>query len=233
MQVTEKELRSLPKEPSSDPISEVIRVLSGFHEDLSKRLDGTPEECGLIQIIRLRTERFKCEIRDTAPEFVPWKHDETPRHVLPVMEFLANEETVGKDSSNDDGNDANNDNHASKKRKRDSVSSYTIYIDDVMEDAQRLVLDWSHQPHFVNYLSSSRTRELPDNYPFIVQKNYICEILQAWKEPAFDLFDEVYHILKEDVAKMVDQHFSQMGRGGAKQSVLYDAVTTFYLLLME
>ena len=34
--------------------------------------------------------------------------------------------------------------------------------------------------------------ELPDNYPFIVQKNYICEILQVWKEPAFDLFDDIY-----------------------------------------
>ena len=131
-----------------------------------------------------------------------------------------------------DGNDANGDSQASKKRKHDSVSSYTIYIDDVMENAQRLVLDYCHQLCFINFLPSSHTRELSDNYPFIVQNNYICEILQAWKEPAFNLFEEVYHILKEDVVKMVDQHFSQMGRGGAKQSVLYVAVTTFYPILM-
>ena len=221
MQETERELSSLPKEPSGDSVGEVLRVLGDFHKELSERLEGTPVQCGLIQPIRARTERFKDMIHATAPEFIPWGRNETPRHPLPAMAFLANEERVGKGDGDND-NYTSDDNYISKKRKRD-CSSDNIYIDDVMERAQRLVFDYSCLLHSNIFLPSARTRELPDNYPFVVQKNYICEILQAWKEPAFDLFDEIYQILKKDVAQMVDRHFSQMGRGGAKQSVLYVA----------
>jgi len=66
-----------------------------------------------------------------------------------------------------------------------------------------------------------------------VQKNYICEILQAWKKPAFKLFDDIYQILKDDVAQMVDRHFSQMGQGGAKQSVLYVALSPCYSKILS
>jgi hypothetical protein len=35
-----------------------------------------------------------------------------------------------------------------------------------------------------------------------------------------DLFDSVHAILKADLAKLVDKHFAEMGKGNAKQSVL-------------
>jgi len=70
-------------------------------------------------------------------------------------------------------------------------------------------------------LKRARTRELPDNYPFLVQKAYITEFLKKWKQPALDLFDDVYGILKADVESIIDQYFATLGRGGAKQSVLY------------
>lgn len=35
-----------------------------------------------------------------------------------------------------------------------------------------------------------------------------------------DLFDRVYVILKADVEQLVEKHFTHMGKGTAKQSVL-------------
>ncbi|KIM53478.1 hypothetical protein SCLCIDRAFT_1222690 [Scleroderma citrinum Foug A] len=199
VQETERELSSLPKEPSGDSVGEVLRVLGDFHKELSERLEGTPGQCGLIQLIRARTERFKDIIHATAPEFIPWGRNETPRHPLPAMAFLANEERVGKGDGDND-NYTSDDNHISKKRKRD-CSSDNIYIDDVMERAQR-----------------ARTRELPDNYPFVVQKNYICEILQAWKEPAFDFvrayFQVTYKRFVDMVPMAIDHEIVRgLGRG--------------------
>jgi len=67
----------------------------------------------------------------------------------------------------------------------------------------------------------ARTRELPDHYPFVVQKAYITEFVKKWRQPSLALFDAVYDILKKDVETIVDRHFARMGRGVLKQSVLY------------
>lgn len=67
---------------------------------------------------------------------------------------------------------------------------------------------------------SARTRELPDNYPFVVQRNYIKEITEKWGGPAMVLFDQIYAILRADLAKLVDDHFTHMGNGNAKQAIL-------------
>ena len=64
-------------------------------------------------------------------------------------------------------------------------------------------------------------RKLPNHYPFIVQKAYITEFVKKWQQPSLALFDAVYDILKKDVETIVDCHFTQMGRGVLRQSVLY------------
>ncbi|KAI6014082.1 hypothetical protein PISMIDRAFT_212315 [Pisolithus microcarpus 441] len=79
----------------------------------------------------------------------------------------------------------------------------SIYIEEVMERAE-----------------ISRTRELPDHTPFVVQQNYISEYVEKWKTPSMILFDAVYDVLKKDLEKMVDKHFKRIGRGTAHQSVL-------------
>ena len=48
------------------------------------------------------------------------------------------------------------------------------------------------------------TCELPDTYPFVVQEAYIKEFIVKWKQPAMELFDSVYEILKVDVAQLVN-----------------------------
>ncbi|KAI6001196.1 P-loop containing nucleoside triphosphate hydrolase protein [Pisolithus albus] len=79
----------------------------------------------------------------------------------------------------------------------------SIYIEEVMERAE-----------------ISRTRELPDHTPFVVQQNYISEYVEKWKAPSMILFDAVYDVLKKDLENMIDKHFKRIGRGTAHQSVL-------------
>ena len=84
---------------------------------------------------------------------------------------------------------------------------------------RRLFLLLSEWPDILS--CRARTRELPDHYPFVVQKAYITEFVKQWQQPSFALFDAVYDILKKDVENIVNRHFTQMGRGRLKQSVLY------------
>ncbi|KIK82818.1 hypothetical protein PAXRUDRAFT_832134 [Paxillus rubicundulus Ve08.2h10] len=190
LQDTEAHLRALPRAPSNDPVGEVLQVLSSFTRGLSRRLEGTPEEDGLLQTIRPYQLAFKRAIRETAPNFVPW--DKSRRGCqLPKADFLANEEGDDKGSGSDPESVSEDD--CSKK----------IYINEVFDRAQH-----------------ARTRELPDNYPFVVQKVYIEQFTKQWRQPAMELFDNIHAILKVDLQKLVEQHFAEMGKGNAKQSVL-------------
>jgi hypothetical protein len=100
LQNTEAELRALPRAPSNDPVGEVLHVLSSFTRDLSRRLEGTPEEDGLLQTIRPHQQAFKRAIRETAPNFVPWERTAKGRQ-LPKADFLANEEGDDKGSESE------------------------------------------------------------------------------------------------------------------------------------
>ncbi|KAH9976107.1 P-loop containing nucleoside triphosphate hydrolase protein [Lactifluus volemus] len=75
-----------------------------------------------------------------------------------------------------------------------------IFIDDVLETAEWAV-----------------TRELPCNYPFIVQRQYIIERVNRWHMPAQALFDSVFNKLKEMTLCIVDVHFEPYIHGGLKQ----------------
>ncbi|EGO00515.1 hypothetical protein SERLA73DRAFT_166837 [Serpula lacrymans var. lacrymans S7.3] len=160
---TDMELRKLPKAPSVDAAGEVLELVNGFTRALSRRLEGTPEEDGLLQKIRPTQSKFKRAIRATAPEFCPFGLGET-WDAIPG--FIANEE------------------------------------DEVLDRAQK-----------------ARTRELPDNYPFVVQKEYIMQCIDQWRNPALSFFESVYEILKEDLENVVDYHFGNLGRGALQNSI--------------
>ncbi|KAG6382183.1 hypothetical protein JVT61DRAFT_833 [Boletus reticuloceps] len=178
IQETQEKLQALPKPPSSDPVGEVLQTLRNFERDLEHRVEGTPEEDGLLQTILPCQEVFKISIRRTAPQFVPW--GETSTRELPEPAFLSNE-------------------HAAMDF---GAGQNKIFVDEVLKRAQH-----------------ARTRELPDNYPFVVQRAYIKEITQKWSMPAMNFFEDVYAILKYDLAKLVDAHFAHMGNGNAKQAI--------------
>ena len=95
---TELRLRGLPKPPSDNPISEIIEMVSGFSRSLSTFVEGTPDEHGIHQVVQPLHIKFKDAIRETAPDFRPYKSGEWMNYEPPT--FLAAEKTeVGPDES--------------------------------------------------------------------------------------------------------------------------------------
>lgn len=189
---TRDEMRKLPKAPSTDPVGEVWSIVGQFSKQLFQRLEGTPDQDGILQTIRPHQEEFKRAVRGTAPRFIPWAKGEIRE--LPAIDFLANEEDEPQKSR---------EGVPPMPTPRSATPQSGIYIEDVLNHAQR-----------------ARTRELPDNYPFIVQETYIKEFTEKWETPSRILFDEVYDILKNDLSDLVHEHFEKMGRGGTLHSVL-------------
>ncbi|VDC00608.1 unnamed protein product [Peniophora sp. CBMAI 1063] len=68
----------------------------------------------------------------------------------------------------------------------------SIFVDQVMRDARSAV-----------------TRELPDNYPFVVQKRAILQFVDLWRAPAFRLFEVIQARVEALLLKLVssDAHF--------------------------
>ena len=59
----------------------------------------------------------------------------------------------------------------------------------------------------------ARTRELPGNYPFIVQKTFIDDAIKEWRAPSLILCKSVHAALSEHVKKLVNKHFCHFGQG--------------------
>jgi hypothetical protein len=63
------------------------------------------------------------------------------------------------------------------------------------------------------------TRELPNNYPFIVQKGYICAFVDQWDQPAQAVFTTIVDKVKEATLRVVDTHFENYAHGHLKQRI--------------
>jgi len=73
-------------------------MVSEFSRSLSTYVEGTPDECGIHQTIQPLHVKFKDAIRETAPNFRPYKSGETLHYEPPT--FLATEKTeLGSDDS--------------------------------------------------------------------------------------------------------------------------------------
>jgi hypothetical protein len=70
-----------------------------------------------------------------------------------------------------------------------------------------------------NPLIRAVTRELPNNYPFIVQKEYIETFVKQWDGPAQTLFTATVKRVKEATLRVVDVHFGNYGFNRFKQRV--------------
>lgn len=66
---------------------------------------------------------------------------------------------------------------------------------------------------------SAVTRELPNNYPFIVQKEYILGFVGQWDEPAQALFTTVVEKVKEATLRVIDIYFGNYTHTRFKQRV--------------
>ncbi|KAK0499138.1 P-loop containing nucleoside triphosphate hydrolase protein [Armillaria luteobubalina] len=87
-----QQLAKLPKEPSKNPLHEISALLSEFAMDVSRHVEGVPDEEGIIQMIRPAQEKFKRAIRGTAPQFRPFERNLAGTRTLPDPTFLGNED---------------------------------------------------------------------------------------------------------------------------------------------
>ncbi|KAJ7769899.1 P-loop containing nucleoside triphosphate hydrolase protein [Mycena metata] len=117
IQRTRSALNQLPRPPSSDPVGEVAGLLHLFIGELDKALEGVPHNEGLLQVIRPAQERFRREIRKTAPDFRPFKQSSMPESFVDPP-FLSNE-----------------DDHDTLADEELKVGSPPIFIDTVMDRA--------------------------------------------------------------------------------------------------
>src|SRR6267154_5469712 len=64
----------------------------------------------------------------------------------------------------------------------------------------------------VTFQPRAVTGELPNNYPFIVQRGYIIDTVSQWDDPTKTLFDFTVKKLKEVTSSVVDTHFELCSR---------------------
>jgi hypothetical protein len=89
---TRQKLHALPREASKDPQTEISTLLHGFVTDMVKIVEGIPNKDGLLQSIRPAQEKFRSQIRGTAPEFLPFERRYEGFKALEKARFLINEE---------------------------------------------------------------------------------------------------------------------------------------------
>ncbi|KAJ7119698.1 P-loop containing nucleoside triphosphate hydrolase protein [Mycena epipterygia] len=191
IQKTRAGLQHLPKPPSSDPVGEVATLLHLFVGELHNMLEGAPHAGGLLHSIRLAQERFRCSIRDTAPDFRPIESGtaaELSTDFENSVPFLT-ENASGQDLS-----------HADFLEQRPERTP--IFINQVLDRAM-----------------AARTRELPGHYPFVVQKSFITEFTTKWASPAQVLCRVVHTTLSQHMKQLISVHLSSFGQGGLEQRV--------------
>lgn len=216
-----QQLVGFPPEPSSDPRSDILRLLHEFASDIGRHTWGVPDDpdscfggLGLIQAIRLTQEKFRRTIRATAPNFQPFKRGEGG--VQGSVDFL------GKDTDEFNAQELDLDGTqliSSYLRLIEMPQSEEIYVDEVLATARRLdILQESISPVapvliFPLFNFRAVTRELPGHFPFVVQQNLVQGIIQKWESPALNLCAIVRAMVNSHVNTLVMRHFGNFGRG--------------------
>jgi hypothetical protein len=95
---TTSHLGKLPKPPPENPVTEIIELVSMFSRSLSTYVDGTPDEFGIHQIIRPLHMKFSNAIKNTAPDFRPYKTLQ-PMNYEPPTFLDAEKAELGMDDS--------------------------------------------------------------------------------------------------------------------------------------
>jgi len=111
---TRHDLSKLPNPPSSEPVSEILKLIGTFVLSIKDLVEGIPDENGLIQKLRGPREEFKKAIRYTAPYFLPLERSQAV-DIAPIPPpFLSDEEEWEEEPCD---------------------SSSPIFINDVLESA--------------------------------------------------------------------------------------------------
>ena len=101
LEQTQEDISRLPNPPSSEPISEILKLIGDFVQSTKNLVDGIiPGENhdGLIQTLRGPRDEFKKAIRQTAPFFIPLERSQVDDTSMPAARFfLSSEEAEWED----------------------------------------------------------------------------------------------------------------------------------------
>ncbi|KAG5634396.1 hypothetical protein H0H81_002114 [Sphagnurus paluster] len=200
---TREALKNLPKPPSADPRNEIAELVYQFVRDVYKHVEGVPQKDGLLQTIRPAQEKFRRAVRSTAPDFQPYERRFRNTKTIGKAKFLEDEEGHEDFDVSDSESDSDSDSRFTPGVVYSVVpTGKEIYIDEVFRSA-----------------NEARTRELPGNYPFVVQRNLIQSVVKEWRAPAQLLGQSVYRVLVERVMSLVHDTFGEFGQGQLEQRV--------------
>ncbi|XP_006461470.1 hypothetical protein AGABI2DRAFT_192973 [Agaricus bisporus var. bisporus H97] len=191
---TRQQIGDLPNPPPANALNEVAKLVKDFDADTRRNVEGVPHKEGIIQRIRLPAEKFRRVIRKTAPPFLPYNNSGIA-HSLADPEFLKQEEDGDEEVSDEDDEDE---------------STAGLFVESV----ESINVNEVHAR-----MTESRSRELPGNFPFVVQREYIKDILLQWENPVIWLCDRVFQILAEHTKELVHHHFSTFGQGRLEQRI--------------
>ncbi|KAJ1301437.1 hypothetical protein OPQ81_008695 [Rhizoctonia solani] len=113
------------------------------------------------------------------------------------------------------------------KKKYDKDQKYSMpRVDFIVEEDGDALTQYEPAPNWdlyeedVNTMARNAiTRELPNNIPFIVKRKLIKRFLSLWEGPTTVLLEDVEHILRAYMQKLVDYSFGQHSYGGLHNAV--------------
>jgi len=217
-----QDLKALPGPPSSAPLSEVLRLITDFTREVERQGEGIPGRDGLLHQIKQPQDNFRVAVRRTATCFVP-QYRGTPAVESEPYSMSASVQSGPSVTSARATPASAISTSATSAFVLQQVGKHTrppflegeedsgeiglndgkeVFIDDVLQTAEWAV-----------------TRELPNNYPFIVQKGYIEAFVKQWDGPAQTLFTAIFQKVKEATLRVVDVHFGNYGHSRFKQRV--------------
>ena len=65
------------------------------------------------------------------------------------------------------------------------------------------------------------TRELPNNFPYIVTKQYISSFVDLWNRPSYQLFEIAKKELSTRIQSLIKYHFESYTHGHLRQRITY------------
>ncbi|KAI9441571.1 P-loop containing nucleoside triphosphate hydrolase protein [Lactarius indigo] len=211
---TQQDISQLPTPPSSEPNSELSKLIGAFIQSVNTLVDGIPDENGLIQKLRGPRDEFKKAIRQTAPHFLPLERSQAADTTLVPPSFLSSEEEEWEEEPSD-------------------VSS-PIYIEDVLEKANSAVTRElpNHYPHTVirQYIRTVVAGwEDPSRQFFDITRKELINGVQQLVERHFAQYTHGH--LKQGVRNIMQSHIQRCADAAAQHidSLLKDENEPFTL----
>jgi hypothetical protein len=212
---TQQDISQLPNPPSSEPTSEIMKLIGAFVQSIKDLVDGiTPDEYGLIQKLRGPRDEFKKAIRQTAPYFLPLERSQGVDLEPAPPSFLSSEEAEWEEEPCDDNS--------------------PIFIDDVLEKANFAVTRElpNHYPYAVikRYICAFvRQWEDPSREFFDITRKELTSGIQLLVEKHFSQYTHGH--LKQGVRHIMQSHLQRCADASVQHidSLLKDEIEPFTL----